>query len=365
MKRLGRILLWLAAGALGLVAVAFLIGLVSWRFALDGDRQHTQTTAALPLYPASGDGLVQASARGMKFRARVSGLAPADSSEGDDDSPALVMLHGFPETSIMWQPLIEAAESADMRALAFDQRGYSPGARPTAVADYVLPELVADVFAVADAFGISDFHVLGHDWGAAVAWGVALARNPRVLSVISLSVPHLPAFGEAIATDPEQQRRSWYMAVFRTPFLAEYLLGTLDMGLLKAMHVGNRGEVLDEYLRVFAEPGAMTAALNWYRASAFETAIPDGSSRAPVMIHVPALFIGGRADMAIAQSGIDAQAKYMQGPFESHMRDAGHWLMGEDTQFVVDTIMDFVARHQPQAPAALADPAGQAAPQTE
>ena len=263
-----RILLWLCAALAGLALVVVLAGYVSWQFALDRDFEHGRATSGLPLYPAEREGLVRVRARGMEFRTRIEG--------SDNAGPVIVMLHGFPETSIMWQPLLARASAADMAAVAFDQRGYSPGARPEGVEAYAMPELVEDVFSVADSLGIGAFHLVGHDWGAAVAWSAAMLGDPRLLSVTALSVPHIAAFAAAIAADPEQQRRSRYMAVFRTPVLAEYLFGTLDMGLFRAMHQEHRGEVLDEYVRVFSEPGAMTAALNWYRASG-----PGRSRRMP------------------------------------------------------------------------------------
>lgn len=335
-----RVLLWLLAALIGLVLVLLLAGFVSWQLSLDRDFQHTRDTAELPSFAQRREGLVRVGAREMEFRTRIAGW--------EQEGPVVMLLHGFPETSIMWQPLLLAASDAGMKAVAFDQRGYSPGARPDPVEDYVVPELVRDVFAVSEALGADQFHVVGHDWGAAVAWSAAMTQDPRVLSVTGLSIPHIAAFGEVLQKDPEQQARSGYMAVFRTPVLAEYMFGTMNMGLLKAMHEVNRGEPLDEYVRVLSEPGAMTGALNWYRASVVGLE-NDQASQASPMIQIPALFIGGRQDGAVAQSGIEAQAKYMTGPFESHMRDAGHWLMGEDTDFVVRTIIGFIGRHDPQA----------------
>ena len=330
-----RILLWCSAVLAGLALVAFLAGYVSWQLTLDRGFEHTTATSELPLYPAEREGLVRVRARGMEFRTRIEGL--------DRAGPVIVMLHGFPETSIMWNPLIERATAAGMAAIAFDQRGYSPGARPESEQAYVMPELVEDLFSLADSLGVDEFHLVGHDWGAAVAWSAAMLNEARLKSVTALSIPHLAAFAEAIAGDPEQQRRSSYMAVFRTPVLAEYLFGTLDMALLKAMHGENQGETLDEYVRVFAEPGAMTAALNWYRASTLDPSADAGAQLSPT-VRVPTLFIGGANDPAVAAGGIRAQEKYIEGPFESHMRDAGHWLMSEDTDFVVNTIVRFVTR---------------------
>lgn len=331
-----RIMLWLLAGLVGLVLLLLLAGFISWQLALDRDFEHTRETAELPLFPEKRKGLLRIASGGMEFRARIEGL--------DQGGPAIIMLHGFPETSIMWNPLIKAANAAGMAAIAFDQRGYSPAARPGSVAAYAIPELVADVFLLAESLSIKEFHVVGHDWGAAIAWTMAMLNDPRVSTVSALSIPHGAAFAEAIQTDSEQQRRSGYMAVFRTPVIPEYLFGILDMRMLRLTHGVNKGDTLDEYVRVFSEPGAMTAALDWYRAN--RLASVDGLlGDASPLIHMPALFIGGRFDVAVAPSGIDAQAKYMVGPFESHMRDAGHWLMAEDTDFVVETIVDFVRRH--------------------
>ena len=333
--KLLKVLLWVLAGVLGLLLALFLAGYVSWQLALDRDFEHSKATAAFPLFPEAREGLVRVRASGMEFRTRLEGF--------DQEGPVIVMLHGFPETSLMWMPLMESAEDAGMRAVAFDQRGYSPGARPKSLQDYALSALVRDVFALTETLGVDRFHLVGHDWGAAVVWSAAMARDPRLLSVTALSIPHAAAFVEAVRSDPEQQRRSSYMAVFRTPFLAEYLFGTLDMGLLRAMHTDNNEDLLDEYLSVFSEPGGMTAALNWYRSSALGTAGSDQSGPSP-MVDIPTLFIGGTRDAAVAASGIEAQSKYISGPFESHMRDAGHWLMGEDTEFVVNTILEFVRR---------------------
>lgn len=330
-----RILFWFAASFAGLALLAFLAGYCSWQLALDREFEHSRATSELPLYPAERQGLVRVRARGMEFRTRIEGL--------NRGSPVVVLLHGFPETSIMWQPLLEQAGAAGMAVIAFDQRGYSPGARPETVAAYVVPELVADVFALADALGVDEFHLVGHDWGAAVAWSAAVSGDSRLASVTALSVPHFAAFAEAIREDPEQRRRSSYMALFRTPVLAELLFGVLDMRLLRFMHEVNRGEALDEYVRVFSEPGAMTAALSWYRAATIGSSGNDAGTRAPT-VRVPALFIGGTRDAAVAPGSVEAQRKYIAGPFESHMRDAGHWLMGEDTDFVVRTIIEFVRR---------------------
>ena len=210
--RLVMILLILCVG----VVLVFWIGALA---STDWDRQHSQATDDLPLF--SGDehnAVVRLPLGELEFRARVAGF----------DNPApkgdVVLLHGFPETSVMWVPLIDAASEAGYRVVAFDQRGYSPGARPEDLSAYTIGHLTSDVFRVADGVGFEDFHLVGHDWGSGVGWGLVLEDASRLLSWTSLSIPHIAAFGEAIAADPDQQQKSSYMLLFRTPWVPLCLL---------------------------------------------------------------------------------------------------------------------------------------------
>ena len=173
-----------------------------------------------------GDGLARVSANGYEFRARVAGR--------NNSGPALLLLHGFPVTSAMYTPLIDAAAAAGYRVVAFDQRGYSPGARPTDLQAYKLPHLVADALGVADAMSFDQFHVVAHDWGSAVGWLLALQHSDRVLSYTSLSIPHVAAFQAGLIDDPDQRRRSRYMIFFRMPWLPELAFTFNRLGLLRS-----------------------------------------------------------------------------------------------------------------------------------
>src|SRR5919109_4099069 len=135
----------------------------------------------------------------------------------------VVLLHGFPQTSACWTPLLESLAAAGYRAVAPDQRGYSPRARPATVAAYRLPELVADVLAMADRLGTERIHLVGHDWGGVVAWRLAGQHPERVATLTALSTPHPRAFARALVG--VQALRSAYLPVFRAPRLAELLLG--------------------------------------------------------------------------------------------------------------------------------------------
>jgi pimeloyl-ACP methyl ester carboxylesterase len=322
----------LIALALTLAAIALVLEIGS-RMSMDTDYTHTSATRALPEFSTdSPSGLVRIATDGLEFRARVAGFDTADSRE----RPAVILLHGFPVTSAMWDPLIKPLTEAGYRVLAFDQRGYSPGARPGDVADYTVEQLVNDVIAVADAAGLEQFHLVGHDWGAIVGWGTVMTYPQRVLSWSALSIAHPAAFSEAQRTDPDQRSRSRYIMLFATPWLPEALFSFKDFALLKSIWSNMPDSARAEYLEVFAEPGALSAAFNWYRAmvGGFDS---DGALATEVT--TPTLFIWGNEDIAAGRWAVDAQAQYMAGRYEFIELDAGHWLMEDHPRVVTEAII--------------------------
>ena len=321
---------WSAFGVLGFIVIGLLVLAVSALLTLDWAKKHGRTTAALDqLHNADeqADGLTLIQVGDLSFRARVANL----SGSGD----ALILLHGFPQTSISWQPLIKVAADSGYRVIAFDQRGYSPGARPKGVDAYTKTQLVADVIGVADAAGFDRFHLVGHDWGSAVAWSVLMASPERVLSLSSLSVPHPLAFGEAVKTDPDQKKRSRYMLLFRMPWLPELLLSFANRFFLRSIMYRCMPEAhAEEYLKVFAEPGALTGALNWYRAL--------GRGEMPswkTTVSKPVLFIWGNRDPAVGRKAVELQEAYILGPNSMVELDAEHWLLETRTEIVIENVM--------------------------
>lgn len=325
---MARVLKWVVLGGVALVALAVLAALGSSQLALDRTRRHASATRELPAFSAFGaPAEVRIAARGMEFRARIAGSS----------GPGVILLHGFPTTSAMYGPLIEAAAAAGYRVVAFDQRGYSPGARPANVSDYAIPELTADVLAVADAVGFDRFHLVGHDWGSAVGWAVVLRHPERVLSWTGLSIAHPIAFRNALLEDPDQQQRSSYFRLFTTPWLPETLLTLNDLRGLEAIYATMRPDERREYMEVFAEPGALTAALNWYRAALGSRDLPVEG--VPTDVVRPTLFIWGNKDEAVGRSAVEAQKAYMKAGYEEIELDAGHWLMEEHGERVIPEIL--------------------------
>jgi pimeloyl-ACP methyl ester carboxylesterase len=226
----------------------------------------------------------------------------------------VLLLHGFPEFGIEWDHQLRALAAAGYRAVAPDQRGYSPGVRPTGIENYRLEHAVGDVRAMADSLGWHRFDLVGHDWGAAVAWIAAARYSRRVRSLTAVSVPHLGAFAEALRTDPVQQKASEYMDFFRQPApVPENTI--LASGPPKLP--GVTPEKCAEYFRRLSQPGALTAALNWYRANDFE-----GYEQ---RVAVPTLFIASSKDPMVAPSGIQATRNWVTGPYRlENLADIGH-----------------------------------------
>ncbi len=257
----------------------------------------------------------------MVFRSRGAGL---DNVSGEP----IILLHGFPETSIMWANLTERLASEGYRCFAPDQRGYSPNARPKGVENYIYQELASDVIALADALGFGRFHLVGHDWGSVVGWAAILLYPERIHSWTAMSVPHMDAFRSALADDVDQQQRSQYIAFFRTPGQAEKTLTANDFELLRALWASIPSDQVKEYITVFSQPGALTAALNWYRANSFDLEQGyQGALFGPVW-H-PTLLIWGNQDIAVGRTAVVRTEQYMKGPYRLVELNAGHWLIQE------------------------------------
>ena len=240
--------------------------------------------------------------------------------DGDD---LVILLHGFPETSHMWLPLLAHLADNGYTALAPDLRGYSPGARPEGAEHYGHATMAEDILAMADALGRDRFHLVGHDHGAGLGWFMASRHADRLISWTALSVPHIDAFGQAIATNPEQRERSQYMLFFRQVGTAEAALSADDFATLRNIWNASTPEQVEEYVRVLRQPGALTGALNWYRSGLTPDRQPLGQ------VSVPTLMIWGNQDQAIGRPGVTATPPLMDGPYRLVELDAGHWLIQE------------------------------------
>lgn len=269
----------------------------------------------------------------------VRGLHFDGFTAGPDDGEAVVLLHGFPQSSRMWRDLAHGLAADGMRTVAFDQRGYSPGARPRKVSDYRSAELVEDVVAVADSLGIERFHVVGHDWGAIVGWALASSHPGRLLSLTALSTGHPRAVAGSLWRSP-QLLRSAYIPFFVTPFVPDTLLRLGDgLALRRLLSAsGLPGGDADHYARAMAEPGALTGALNWYRALGRLSAGP---------VEVPTMFVWGDHDVSLSRQAAEGTAAQVHAPYRFEVLEgAGHWLAETRPDEVFKLVSNHLAAHR-------------------
>ncbi|WP_133853684.1 alpha/beta fold hydrolase [Labedaea rhizosphaerae] len=257
---------------------------------------------------------------------------------GPEDGRQVLFLHGFPESAQQWEYQLGALGANGLRAVAFDQRGYSPGVRPPDVADYKVDELVADVLAVADALGWTKFDLVGHDWGAAVAWHAAAQHADRVRTLAAVSVPHPAAFATALREDPEQQTMSRYMQTFQGKQAEKQLLADNAKALRQMYDRKPPPSRIEDYVQRFAEEGALTAALNWYRAMKFNP--PCGP------VAVPTLYVWSTEDTALGSTGAFGTAKHVTGPYRFEMlEDVSHWVPEEAPEQLSALLLEHFAEH--------------------
>jgi pimeloyl-ACP methyl ester carboxylesterase len=262
--------------------------------------------------------------------------------DGPEDGRPVLLLHGFPETSLSWASVTPLLTEAGLRTYAPDQLGYSPGARPDEVAAYSTPNLAQVTADLMTALDVPRADVVGHDWGANVAWALAGWHPDRVRSLTAVSVPHPAAYTVAYRTDPEQKERSGYIRLFWQPGKAEDVLLADDGRRLRRMLSGGEGEsgipaeAIEQYVSVLSAPGALTAALNWYRA------MSSGDRVDPV--HVPTTYVWSDGDVAIGRTAAEACANYVTGDYRFvELPGITHWIPEQAPDQLAAAILDRIA----------------------
>jgi pimeloyl-ACP methyl ester carboxylesterase len=234
---------------------------------------------------------------------------------GERGAPLVILLHGYPQSRHSWREQVPALGAAGYRAVAPDQRGYSPGVRPDPndLAHYGIDRLVQDVLDIADAEGGSTarFHLVGHDWGGQVAWITATQHPDRVRSLSVLSRPHPAAFRRAYKEDADNQRyRSRHHKAFHDPNTATMLMEN-DAARLRTRlaEAGVPASSIDEYVSVLGTSQAMEAALAWYRAAGLIAEMTIGA------VTVPTLYVWGEEDASVGRAAAEGTAQYVTGPY--------------------------------------------------
>ncbi len=261
-------------------------------------------------------------------------------ARGDEAAPLVLFLHGWPSFATSWREVMTPVAAGGFRAVAVDQRGYSPGARPGEIADYSVDRLIADIEGFARALaGNARFHLVGHDWGGLIAWAYAAHRAERLASLAVLSTPHSLAFREAMRGDPRQPVMSAYIGIFRQPgHVAEAALLGGGARKLRAIYGGKvPPAAIEENVARLSEPGALTATLNWYRAL--------DNKRLGSSVAAPTLYIWGSDDQAFGAAAAEATGRYVTGPYQfAPLQGHSHWLPEEAPEIVARLLLEHLAK---------------------
>lgn len=258
---------------------------------------------------------------------------------GDTNNPAIILLHGWPESHRTWRHQIPELAKTHF-VIAPDQRGFARSSKPPEVSDYAPPKLLGDLIALADHFSVDRFTLVGHDWGGAVAWMAALNRPDRVERLIILNAPHPLIFQRTMFDDPDQRAASQYIRAFCNPALEAHIAEIGVEAYFAKTFVGHadQARLAEErpfYLDQWSQPGALTAMYNWYRASPIIVPEMDDNPPRPAFLDkpfppldMPVLVIWGLADTALKPSqlvGLDALVPQMT----LVKVDAGHFVPWE------------------------------------
>jgi pimeloyl-ACP methyl ester carboxylesterase len=279
---------------------------------------------------------------GLKTR---SGLTFTTDVAGPAGGPLVLLLHGFPESRHSWREALPALAAAGYRAVAPDQRGYSPGARPdpTDLSNYAFDRLIDDAIEIAAAAGYADkrLHLVGHDWGGQVSWGVAGKYPGRLASLTILSRPHPGSFRRALLDETgDQKHRSRHHRAFLEPETGKMLLADNAKRLREGLSgQGVPAGALEEHLSVLGNPEAMEAALAWYRSN-------KGLAADIETIKVPTLYVWGDADATVGPDAARGTADFVGAVFAMEvLPGVGHFVMDQAPARATELLLGHLKRH--------------------
>ena len=285
-----------------------------------------------------------------------SGVTLKVATGGPEAGEPIILLHGFPESHRTWRHVAPDL-ARDHRVIVPDQRGFGGSDRPKGVEHYRVEETVADIFALADAFGVDRFTLVGHDWGGAISWAAAIRHPERLSRLVIVNAPHPLVFQRSVIDDPAQRQASQYIRAFRSPMMEK---GIDAMGL-ETFFEKSFGTHVDlslvppeerrAYLDDWRQEGALTAMLNWYRASNLEVPAMDEHSAGPIWtgapfprVRVPTLVVWGMRDKALLPIQLDGLDEMVEDLTIVRVEEAGHFVPWERPEPVIAAIRAFLDR---------------------
>ena len=274
---------------------------------------------------------------------------------GDPARPAVILLHGFPESHRTWREIAPQLE-ADYFLVMPDQRGFAGSDQPQDVADYKTETLIDDVFALADALSLQEFALVGHDWGGAIAWPAAMRGDPRLNRLAIINAPHPVVFQKSLIEDADQRAASQYINAFRAPGIVAMVEAKgfdwfFDTTFARHVDVSKISDAeRRQYIADWSQPGAFNAMLNWYRAAkvivpppGVTVPLPDLLLRAFRVLKVPTLVIWGLEDKALLPSQLEGLDALVEDIAVVRLPGVGHFAPWEAGDQVADALIPFLA----------------------
>jgi pimeloyl-ACP methyl ester carboxylesterase len=251
----------------------------------------------------------------------------------------VILLHGFPDTGDVWRKQVPALVQQGFRAIVPDMRGRGRSSRPEAVSDYRLSSIVRDVTGILDALRIERAHLVGHDWGAGVAWLVAALAPERVDRLVAISVG---APGAAARPTLEALQKGWYRLLFLFEGVAEEVIQRDDWYLFRLFLAG--AQDTDAYVKTLSEPGALTPALNWYRANLPVQALfgRSGGPQLP-MVKADTLGIWSTGDLYLTEEAMTRSEQRMQGRWRYEQLGGSHWVPLDQADRLNRLLLEFLS----------------------
>ena len=256
--------------------------------------------------------------------------------QDEGEGPTVVLLHGFPDSHALWRNQVPVLVDAGYRVIVPDLRGFGDSSKPAAVDDYGILNIAGDVLGILDSLGVEHAHVVGHDWGAALAWAMAAFIPDRVDHLVALSVGHPAAFRDV---GDAQRQKSWYMLLFQFEGIAEQWLSADDFANMRAW-AGHPD--MDQVALDLARPGALTAALNWYRANVHPRTWIEPPMVFP-QVQAPTMGVWSSGDIALEEAGMTGSQRFVDGSWRyERIEGVGHWMQLEAPDQVSALLVDFL-----------------------
>lgn len=291
----------------------------------------------------------------QELRSLSTGITMNVAIAGPDDAPPVVLLHGFPESHRTWREVAKRLQHR-VRLIIPDLRGFGETDRPTGVDDYAADTLVADIFALADELDVERFAMVGHDWGGAIAWAAALGGNPRVERLGIVNSPHPLIFQKSLVEDEAQRAASQYITAFRDPGMEAAIArmgfdAFFDKSFSKHVELARiSSDERARYIADWSRPGALTAMLNWYRASQIlvppmgeEAIMPDWVERGLPKLRIPVRVIWGLDDKALLPVQLEGMGEVGDAVEVFPLKGVGHFAPWEAPDKVADALAPFLA----------------------